>query len=122
MDDHTEFRNFLLNELSEKYSVIVAANGTKKACKSGDEQPDLIVSDDDALDERNRTSRHLKTDLNTSHIPIILLTAKTSDEAQLEGFEAGADAYLPKPFNMDILLLRTWDHLIEQQAKRKNAA
>jgi signal transduction histidine kinase/DNA-binding response OmpR family regulator/ligand-binding sensor domain-containing protein len=119
VDDHTEFRNFLLNELSEKYSVIVAANGQEGLQKAREEQPDLIVSDV-MMPLMNGTElcRHLKTDLNTSHIPIILLTAKTSDEAQLEGFEAGADAYLPKPFNMDILLLRI-DHLIEQQAKRK---
>jgi len=62
--------------------------------------------------------RRLKKDIQTSHIPIILLTAKNSDKAQIEGFEAGADAYISKPFNMNILLLQI-QHLIEQQNQRK---
>jgi AraC-like DNA-binding protein len=62
----------------------------------------------------------LKNDVQISHIPVILLTAKASDQAQIEGFEAGADAYVIKPFNMDILYLRI-NNLIEVKKQRKEA-
>lgn len=119
VDDHPEFRTFLVNQLAEKYTVILAADGHEALEKACDEQPDLIVSDVMMpVMDGTELCRQLKTDLNTSHIPVILLTAKTSDEAQIEGFEAGADAYIAKPFNMNILLLRI-ENLLEQQIKRK---
>jgi signal transduction histidine kinase/DNA-binding response OmpR family regulator/ligand-binding sensor domain-containing protein len=119
VDDHSEFRNFLFNELSEKYQVILAADGKEGLQKTRNEQPDLIVSDL-MMPEMTGTElcQQLKSDVDISHIPVILLTAKTTDEAQLEGFEAGADAYIAKPFNMEILLLRI-ENLLEQQIKRK---
>jgi signal transduction histidine kinase/DNA-binding response OmpR family regulator/ligand-binding sensor domain-containing protein len=119
IEDHKEFRSFLFSELSLKYKVILAADGKEGLQKAHVEQPDLIVSDV-MMPVMSGTEfcRQLKSDLNISHIPVILLTAKISDEAQIEGFEAGAEAYISKPFNMEILLLRI-DNLLEQQAKRK---
>jgi DNA-binding response OmpR family regulator len=119
VDDHAEFRNFLFNELSEKYAVVTASDGKEGLQKAREEQPDLIVTDVMMpVMSGTELCRALKSDVSISHIPVILLTAKTSDEAQIEGFEAGADAYLPKPFNMEILLLRI-ENLLEQQAQRK---
>jgi len=119
VDDHAEFRNFLFNELSEKYAVVTASDGKEGLQKARAEQPDLIVTDVMMpVMSGTELCRALKSDVGISHIPVILLTAKTSDEAQIEGFEAGADAYLPKPFNMEILLLRI-ENLLEQQAQRK---
>lgn len=119
VDDHTEFRNFLFNELSEKHAVVTASDGKEGLQKAREEQPDLIVTDVMMpVMSGTELCRALKSDVGISHIPVILLTAKTSDEAQIEGFEAGADAYLPKPFNMEILLLRI-ENLLEQQAQRK---
>jgi signal transduction histidine kinase/DNA-binding response OmpR family regulator/ligand-binding sensor domain-containing protein len=119
IDDHLEFRNFLFNELSEKYKVIMASDGKEGLQKAQIELPDLIVSDVMMpVMSGTELCQQLKANLAVSHIPVILLTAKTSDEAQIEGFEAGADAYISKPFNMEILLLRI-ENLLEQQAKRK---
>ena len=62
--------------------------------------------------------RQLKKNIQTSHVPFILLTAKKSDEARMESYEAGADSYISKPFNMDLLLIRI-RQLIEGQKKRQ---
>lgn len=119
VEDNNEFRTFLQNEFSEEYRVVVASNGKEGLEKAHATLPDLVITDV-MMPEMSGTElcRLLKKDLHTSHIPVILLTAKTSDKAQIEGFEAGADAYISKPFNMDILSLRI-QHLIEQQDKRK---
>ena len=119
VEDNAEFRMFIMGELMEKYHVIEAVNGKDGLEKALKHQPDLIITDV-MMPEMSGTElcRMLKKNIQTSHIPVILLTAKTSDKAQIEGFEAGADAYISKPFNMDILLLRI-HHLIEQQNQRK---
>jgi len=120
VDDNKEFRTFLQHELSEKYNILVAANGKEGLNTARKHLPDLVITDV-MMPEMSGTElcRLLKNDIQISHIPVILLTAKASDNAQIEGFEAGADAYITKPFNMDILLLRI-RHLIEQQEQRKN--
>jgi len=120
VEDNREFRSFLQNELSEKYNILVAVNGKEGLEMAREHQPDLVITDV-MMPEMSGTElcRLLKNDIQISHIPVILLTAKASDNAQIEGFEAGADAYITKPFNMDILLLRI-RHLIEQQEQRKN--
>jgi len=119
VEDNAEFRMFIQGELLEKYHVIEAVNGKDGLEKAQKHQPDLIITDV-MMPEMSgiELCRLLKKNIQTSHIPVILLTAKTSDKAQIEGFEAGADAYISKPFNMDILMLRI-HHLIEQQNQRK---
>lgn len=119
VEDNFEFRTFLQNELNDKYKVIVASNGKEGLIKAQSEHPDLVITDVMMPEmSGNELCRRLKEDVSVSHIPVILLTAKASDQSQIEGFEAGADAYIIKPFNMDILLLQI-NHLIEQQKKRK---
>jgi AraC-like DNA-binding protein len=61
----------------------------------------------------------LKADIRTSHVPVVLLTARSSSEAEYQGYEVGADAYISKPFNMNILLLRI-KNLLEQQESRRS--
>ncbi|MDD2437790.1 MAG: ATP-binding protein [Massilibacteroides sp.] len=119
VEDNIEFRVFLQDELSEMYSIIVANNGKEGFEKALSHQPDLVITDV-IMPEISGTElcSLLKKNIQTSHIPVIMLTAKTSDKAQIEGFEAGADAYISKPFNMHLLLLQI-QHLIEQQEQRK---
>ena len=120
VEDNDEFRTFMSSQLSEQYTVIEATNGAEGLQKVQDLHPDLVISDVmmpeiDGMELCNR----LKKEIETSHIPIIILTARSSDESQIEGYKSGADAYISKPFNMDILLLRI-SNLLEQQKERKD--
>jgi response regulator RpfG family c-di-GMP phosphodiesterase len=87
--------------------------------KTREEHPDLVISDI-MMPKMSGTEfcDKLKHDIHISHIPVILLTARTSEDIQVEGFKVRADAYITKPFNMEILQLRI-QNLIEQQEKRK---
>ena len=119
VEDNNEFRTFLNTQLSEQYLIIQASNGVEGLQKAQEQQPDLIISDVmmpemDGMELCNR----LKKAIETSHIPIIMLTARSSDESQIEGYKSGADAYISKPFNLDILQLRI-TNLLEQQRQRK---
>jgi signal transduction histidine kinase/DNA-binding response OmpR family regulator len=119
VEDNTELRHFLAEQLGYKFNVLQAADGKQGADIALNKSPDLIVSDFmmpvmNGLD----MCQHLKTDINTSHIPVILLTARISDETKIESYKAGADSYIAKPFNFEVLLTRI-EMLIEQQEKRK---
>lgn len=120
IEDNAEFRNFLSNELSSKYQIFLASNGKEGLKKALAKQPDLVISDV-MMPEMSGIEfcQKLKQDVQIAHIPVILLTAKSSDDAQIEGFEAGADAYVSKPFNLDILMLRI-NNLISLQQKRQS--
>jgi len=119
VEDNEDLRGFLVAELSRKYEIIEAADGEAGLELAQAKSPDLIVSDVlmpkmDGLE----LCRRIKSDLHTSHIPVILLTARSSEEHKLSGYLSGADEYLSKPFNLDILLLRI-EKLVEQQNRRK---
>jgi signal transduction histidine kinase/DNA-binding response OmpR family regulator/ligand-binding sensor domain-containing protein len=119
VEDNAEFRDFLVEQLSVKFNIIQAADGRQGEATAIKESPDLIVSDL-MMPVLNglEMCEHLKTNIETSHIPIILLTARLSDEAKIESYKAGADSYISKPFNLEVLLARI-EMLIEQQEKRK---
>lgn len=119
VEDNEEFLNFLANELSEHYQVLTAINGEKALEQITQHSPDLIVSDL-MMPEMDGIEfcRCIKNNVQTSHIPFILLTARSSEDVQIEAYESGADVCMVKPFNMDILQLQI-QHLIEQQEKRK---
>ncbi len=104
IEDNVDMRNFLLQALSVNFEVIGASNGVEGFEFAADHVPDLIISDV-LMPERDgvELSTMLKNDLRTSHIPIILLTARTSDEQKIAGINSLADAYMSKPFNMDVL-------------------
>ncbi len=107
VEDNSDVRQFLAKDLSRAYDVIECENGAKGIQEAKAHSPDVIVTDlmMPEMDGLEMCSR-LKTDLETSHIPIVVLTARGSKTARLEGIEHGADDYFSKPVDMDLLLAR----------------
>ena len=104
VEDDAEIRGFLESELSHDYDVTVCENGKAGLSEVFKMIPDLVISDVMMPEmDGNTMCSKIKSSPTTSHVPVILLTAKSRDEDRLEGLETGADAYLLKPFNMDIL-------------------
>ena len=115
VEDNEDMRTFLTEHLSKHYRVIKATNGEEGLRKATSKVPDLIITDlmmpkMDGIE----LSTKLKTTIETSHIPIIMLTAKAGVENKIQGLETGADDYLTKPFDARELLVRT-SNLIEQR-------
>ncbi len=117
IDDNSDIRSYLRRALSSTYKVSEAVDG-----KSGLEMarrivPDLVISDImmPVMDGLEFCSQ-LKQDKAISHIPVILLTARSLDEQRAEGYKHGADAYIAKPFSLELLLSRI-DNLIESRKK-----
>ena len=103
-EDDDEIRGFLEAELSKEYDVRSCTNGREALSEVYRAQPDLVISDVMMPEmDGNTLCTQLKLNPQTNHLPVILLTAKNRDEDKLEGLETGADAYIVKPFNMDIL-------------------
>lgn len=124
IDDDDDVRGLIETQLGKYFTVSVASNGVEGLEKLTDEQPDIVVCDVmmPEMDGFEFTKR-LKKNFNISHIPVILLTAYSSEEHQLKGIQAGADSYITKPFSVKYLLARIVK-LIEQREKlqRKFAA
>lgn len=120
VEDNDDFRRFMRDNLQENYRVIDAPNGRIGLELTISEIPDMIVSDV-MMPEMDgiEMSRLVKNDIRTSHIPIILLTAKSSEEAKLESLEIGVDDYITKPFNLDALLLKIRNLTERRDAKRQ---
>jgi signal transduction histidine kinase/DNA-binding response OmpR family regulator len=104
VEDNDELRGFLVAEFNLEFSVTEAADGTDGFRIACEKVPDLIISD---IVLPGKTGlclcREIKSDIRTSHIPVVLLTAKASMEDQVVGLESGADAYIPKPFSIRVL-------------------
>jgi len=117
IEDEDEVREFVTQQLEKYFTVVSAHNGVEGMESASKEQPDLIICDVmmPGVDGYEVTIR-LKADFLTSHIPVILLTAHSSEEYQLEGVKAGADAYIIKPFSVKYLITRIVK-LIEQREK-----
>jgi len=104
VDDEDEIRRYLHSELADTYKIREAINGKNALELILKEKPDLVVSDVMMPEMDGITlCKRLKANVNINHIPIVLLTAKTTDEDKTEGFSIGADAYISKPFNVDLL-------------------
>ena len=117
IEDDKDIREFLREEIGAYFEVEVAADGTSGFEKARTYDADLIICDVLMPGMTGfEVTKKLKTDFDTSHIPIILLTALNSPEKHLEGIEAGADAYIAKPFSVKLLLARVF-RLIEQRDK-----
>ena len=117
IDDNVDIRTYLRSVLSEKYNVSEAADGKAGLELARKIVPDIVLSDImmpvmDGL----AFCQQLKTDKAISHIPVILLTARSLDEQRAEGYEHGADAYLSKPFSLRLLFSRI-DNLIQSRKK-----
>jgi YesN/AraC family two-component response regulator len=105
VEDNVELMHYIQNSCQEQFNFFGASNGKEGYELAVDILPDLIISDV-MMPEMDgfEFCRRVKNNILTSHIPVILLTAKSSAESQIEGFEAGADAYIPKPFRIDQLI------------------
>jgi signal transduction histidine kinase/DNA-binding response OmpR family regulator len=117
VEDNADMRYYLREGLKEQYTILEAADGKEGLMVAMTEIPDLIVSDlmMPRLDGKSLCEK-LKIDEMTSHIPLILLTAKADVNAKIEGFQAGADDYISKPFHTDELRARI-KNLIEGRKK-----
>lgn len=107
IDDNADVRDYVKSLLKEEYTVIEAPDGRAGLKKAMKYVPDAIICDVmmpvmDGLE----CCRKLKTELQTSHIPVMLFTACSLDEQRIQGFECGADSYISKPFNSKLLLVR----------------
>lgn len=119
VEDSSDVREYIVSLLQNDYKIIEAEDAEAGLKRAIDLMPDLILSDimmpgTDGLE----FCRQIKTNLQTSHIPLILLTAKVSQQNKIEGLETGADDYVTKPFNFKELSLRI-KNLIEQRKKLK---
>ena len=104
VEDNDELREYLHGTLSEQYNIQVCTNGKEALTIVKEYMPDLIISDIMMPEMRGDELCHiLKNDIETSHIPIILLTALNTDKNIIEGLQSGADDYIVKPFNIGIL-------------------
>jgi signal transduction histidine kinase/ligand-binding sensor domain-containing protein/DNA-binding response OmpR family regulator len=117
VEDNDELRTFLSSQLSEFYRVEVAANGEEGWQKAGEVMPDLILSDImmPVMDGIQMLDK-IKNDINTSHIPVVLLSAKHSIESRIEGVRYGADCYITKPFHNEYLIASI-ENLLRQRKK-----
>lgn len=107
IDDNADIRTLVYGLLCDKYNILQASNGAQGIRMASRYIPDIIICDVmmpgiDGLE----TCRHLKNEVTTSHIPVLLLTACALDEQRVAGYECGADAYLSKPFNSRVLTAR----------------
>ena len=120
VEDDIEIQNYLVRELSASFKVTTYGNGQEALVGILKELPDVVVSDIMMpIMDGNTLCAKLKCNIRTNTIPVILLTAMSSDEEKLQGLETGADVYMAKPFNIDILK-RTILNLIASQSKLRN--
>ena len=117
IEDDTQIRDFLKEELSVYFEVAAEADGTNGLAKAHEYDADLIICDVMMPGKSGfEVTAELKADFNTSHIPVILLTALSSLDCQIQGAGSGADAYITKPFSIKLLITKALK-LIEQRDK-----
>jgi len=110
IEDNTDLLEYLTDKFSENFEVYTAENGTAGITMAIQHVPDLIISDVVLPGVSGKElSKTLKSDVRTSHIPIILLTAQGSIEHQISGVQSLADLYITKPFNFDYLSASVWN-------------
>lgn len=119
IDDNKDIREYIKMMLADKYMVLEAENGSVGIRKAMKYVPSVIVCDVmmpemDGLE----CCKRIKSEIQTSHIPVMLLTACALDEQRIEGFECGADSYISKPFNSQLLLTRI-QNLIDNRQRLK---
>jgi DNA-binding response OmpR family regulator len=119
VDDNQEIRSFLRSCLEQEYFIAEAADGAEGIAVTKEQHPDLIISDVMMPGtDGNEFCKTIRMDIETSHIPFIMLTAKHNLQAEIEGIESGADLYLAKPVSPR-LLQTSLRNLFEQRQKLK---
>lgn len=104
VEDETDIRNYMIEELSSEYKILSASNGEEGMNIANETIPDIIITDVIMpVLSGIELCKRLRNQVITSHIPIIILSAKTAISQQIEGLEMGADVYMVKPFNIDYL-------------------
>jgi signal transduction histidine kinase/ligand-binding sensor domain-containing protein/DNA-binding response OmpR family regulator len=121
IEDNVDFLFYLKDNLREYYTIAEASNGREGWQKVLQVHPDLVVSDIN-MPEMNGIDlcKKIKSDPRTAYLPVILLTARTGDDQLIEGYETGANDYITKPFNFEILLSRIKNMLSQQESLRKS--
>ena len=120
VEDNEDLLNFITAELASTYTILKADNGENALKTIHNENIQLVISDVSMpVMDGIEMCRTIKTNLETSHIPVILLTAKNSLKSQIDGLEVGADAYIAKPFSMDYLKVQA-HNLIENRKQIMN--
>ena len=116
VEDNDDIREYIRQTLADDADVITAANGLEGLDLTQQQQPDIVISDI-MMPEMDGIAmcRAIKNDLVTSHIPVILLTAKDSLSDKEEGYESGADSYLTKPFSAQLLRIRIHNLLLTRR-------
>ncbi len=121
VEDNHDIREYITSSFADEYDTIEASDGKEGLGKALDRIPDIIISDVMMPHmDGNEMCHILKSDVRTSHIPIILLTAKDSQEAKEEGYDAGADSYITKPFTHSLLRSRI-NNLLTQRRRMLDA-
>ncbi len=120
VDDNPDIRKLLSQLLGKDFNIITAANGREGVAKAARYVPDLVISDMmmpvmDGLE----CCRRIKDEISTSHIPVLILTACSMDEQRVQSYASGADGYISKPFNSDVLSAKCAS-LIENRKRIKN--
>ena len=119
VEDNAEIREYIRESLEPEYGVLQAADGREGLKVAVRELPDIIVSDIMMpVMDGIAFCKAIRQDVRTSHIPVVLLTAKGTDESRTEGYQVGADSYLVKPFNKTLLLSRI-RNLLERQKRTR---
>lgn len=121
LEDEKEVREYLLNDLAQYYKVYTAQNGVEGLAELKKHMPDIIISDV-MMPEMNGIEfvQQVRQDAHFNHVRIIMLTAKIRDDERIEGIEAGVDAYLTKPYNLDVLFA-TINNLLTSQDRVRTA-
>lgn len=119
IEDNAEMREYLSRLLGNDYQVLKADNGTRGVELATEQIPDIILSDVMMPGKDGyQVCRELKNDFRTSHIPIVLLSARADTESRIAGLEKGADAYLTKPFNKKELMICLHNLLVQRETLR----
>ena len=120
VDDNADIRTYLRTILQAHYQLLEAADGQEGLTLANEQVPDLIISDV-MMPVMNglQFCQHIKDNMVTSHIPVILLTARSLSKHQVEGYRSGADAYITKPFEPDLLQARIENLLRQRQQLRE---
>ncbi len=120
VEDNPDLCNLLRMQLEDKYNILTASNGVEGMKKVNHYHPDIVVTDQMMPEMTgNELLQNIRNDFRISHIPVIILTAKTGEEEKLKSVSLGANAYITKPFSKEYLIVRIEQLLNERREFRK---